>query len=108
MGPCGGGCDRGLPVRGETAATSTPCEGAFDDPSAGQDLEALGGVRLLDDFDGPCAHIDQSVLELVAGMAAIGKDTAQPREALAHGDQHIDRPVAVLNIIPKDVATDSV
>lgn len=80
MGPCGGRSDHGLPVLGEAAATSEPGEGSFDDPSSGQYLEAFGGVRPLYELDGPFAHIDQSVPELVAGIAAIGEDMAEPKE----------------------------
>ena len=40
----------------------------------------------------------ERVPELVAGVAAIGEHMAQPGEAKTHRFQHIDRPVAVLNI----------
>ena len=38
------------PILGEPAAASEPREGAFHDPSARQDFEALGSVGSLDDL----------------------------------------------------------
>jgi len=36
-----------FPILRQSAAPAKPCEGALDDPSAGQHLEALGGVGSL-------------------------------------------------------------
>ena len=36
--------------------------------------------------------------ELVSSIAAVGENMAQPGKAETHGFQHIDRPVAVLDI----------
>lgn len=36
------------------------------------------------------------IAEFIAGIAAIGKDMAQPGEALPHGLEDIDRAIAVL------------
>jgi hypothetical protein len=40
-----------LEILGQPTAPVEPCEGPLDHPTSGQDLEALGGVRALDDFD---------------------------------------------------------
>ena len=55
-GPCCGAFDGFFPVLGETAAPAEPCEGAFDDPSAREDLEAVGLVGALDDLDRPASR----------------------------------------------------
>ena len=48
--PCLGALDCSFPIPCQTAAASKPCEGTFDDPSAGQNLEALGGVGAFNDL----------------------------------------------------------
>jgi hypothetical protein len=50
-------------VLGETAVSVEPCQGAFDDPAAGQEFEALGGIGSLDDFERPLADFGQRILE---------------------------------------------
>jgi hypothetical protein len=47
----------------------------------GESLEAFGGIGSLDDFDGPLAGAGRRGLEFVPGLAAIGEDMAQPRQA---------------------------
>ena len=42
------------------------------------------------------------VAQLRPGIAAIGKDMAQPWEALADRFEHIDSAVPVLNVSPVD------
>lgn len=72
----GDGC---LEVLGEPATTPEPGESSLDDPSSRQDLETFGRVGALDDFDGPCAEIGQSLRQLFSGIAAVGEQVAQPR-----------------------------
>ncbi len=45
-------------VLGEAAVAAEPCERSFQDPAAGQDLEALGGIGSLDALavDDGCAR----------------------------------------------------
>lgn len=50
-----------FPVLGETPASPQPCKDSFDDPTARQDMEALGGIGAPDDLDGPVAHSGQIV-----------------------------------------------
>lgn len=49
-----GGCagDGRLEVLGEASAASQPGKGALDDPSPGQELEAIDARRALDALDG--------------------------------------------------------
>jgi hypothetical protein len=47
-------------------------------PAARQGDEAIGRVCALDDLDGPAAVACHHLLELVAGIAAVGEDVAQP------------------------------
>ena len=87
-----------LPIFGKSAATAEPCEGAFDHPAAGQDLEAFCLVGALDDLERPVTMPTQRVPELVSGIAAIGKDVAQPREPVADRLEHVNGAIAVLDI----------
>ena len=96
--PCGGAFDGVLEVLGEAAAAAEPCEGSFHHPAAGDDDEALGRVGSPDDFDCPVAFPGERVLQLVAGVAAIGEDVAQPRIERADGGEHGGRAVAVLDV----------
>ena len=41
--------------------------------------------------------------ELFASIAAVGKDMSEPGKTKTHGLQHIDRPVAILDIGSMDV-----
>ena len=66
-----------LEVLGETAVAIEPCEGALDDPTARQKLEAFGCIGLLDDLDCPLADATQGVLEFVPGIGA-GRDASAP------------------------------
>ena len=67
--PCGCGGDGGLEVLGEASASSEPGKGALDDPSAGQELEALDARRPLDDFDRPWA----AIVDGVRAIASLGR-----------------------------------
>ncbi len=75
-----------------------PCEGALDDPAAGQHLEAFGLVGALDDIERPRADLAERVPELVTGIAAVGEQVAQPWEAVDDPGQHQRRSIAILDI----------
>lgn len=96
-GPRGGAFDRFLPVLGETAAASQPCECALDHPAAGQQHEALGGIAAVDDFEGPTPVFAQRLPEFVPCISAIGEQVPQPGEPITDRLDQIDRPVAVLD-----------
>ena len=75
--PCYFGCGRSFEVLGEAAASTEPGEGTFDDPAPRQELEALGALRSLDDFDGPRSAMGQCGDELIAAVNPVGKDMAK-------------------------------
>jgi hypothetical protein len=85
-------------VLAEAAVTAEPCQCSFHDPAAGQDLEALCGIGPLDDLDAPSADAAQGLAQLVAGIAAIGEQVAQPRDAADDCSEQQRRPVTVLDI----------
>lgn len=64
---------------------SEPGESSLDDPSSRQNLEALGRVGALDDFDGPRAPVGQGLHQFFSGIAAVGEWMAQPRVKLSNG-----------------------
>ena len=74
--------DGGLKVFGEAAVAVEPSDGSFDHPVARQDTRA-GTIGPFDDLDSPPAVSGQCRGRLIAGIAAIGKDMAQPREQIA-------------------------
>ncbi len=72
--PGRGACDSGFEVLCESPAASEPGEGAFDDPTFWQRLEAFGAFGALDDLDGPRAAVRQGVEQLLAAIDAVGED----------------------------------
>lgn len=71
-------------------------------PAAWQDDEALDRIGALDDLDGPAAVAAHGALELVAGIAAVGEDVAQPWMAEPDCLEQVGSAVAILNIGPVD------
>ena len=106
MKPRCGAFDGSFAVLGYAAVASHPCEGAFDDPAPGQDLEALGAVATLDNLDCPLAELGQRRAKLVASIASVREDMAQPGEAVADAGQHIGRAITVLLIGGVDNGSD--
>jgi len=90
--------DRGLEVLGKPAAAAEPGEGAFEHPSARQDAEARGALGTLDDLKRPSPALGQRRAQLVAGVAAVGKDVPQPGLERASARQNADGAVAILDI----------
>lgn len=90
--------DRCLEILDESAAAAEPSEGPLDHPSARKHFEAVGALGTPDDRDGPLPVLAQCLAELVAGIAAIGKDVTQPGIKRANGRQDTDGAVAVLDI----------
>ena len=91
----GEGC---FEVFGEAPATAEPCEGSLDDPATGQQHEAFGFVGPFDDLNGPRAHRAEPAFQLLASVAAIGEDVAQPWIAVTDRLQHGRCAVTVLNV----------
>ena len=72
-----GGLDGRLEVLGQPPVSIEPGERALDDPSAGQELEALHARGTVDDLQRPAADPLQCALELGPGIGAVGEDVAQ-------------------------------
>ena len=70
----------------------------LDDPTAGDDFEAFGGIGVLDDFEAPLSEAAKGVAELLAGITTIGEQVAQPRELGDDACEHKRRAVAILDI----------
>ena len=81
-----------------TAAVQ-PGDAAFDDPSFGQDDEALGVVRTFDDFQADAGQRSlHSRLKLRPLIAPIGVELQQKRMKAEQGRHQQDAAVAVLNV----------
>jgi hypothetical protein len=74
----------------------------------GEHDEAFGGARPFDDLDRPFADPAQRLPQLVTGIAAIGDDMAQPREALDDLGQYQRRTVTVLDVGGVDYGIDQI
>lgn len=104
--PCGCGVGSPFEVFSEAPIAAQPGESPFHHPTPGQDDEALGGVGSFDDLQGPIAHGGQGGLQLVARVAAIGKDMPQPRERGADRSQYRRSAITVLDIGTMNDGTD--
>jgi hypothetical protein len=96
--PRGGRCQGSLEVLGEPSATAEPANGALHDPATWQQHEPPGGSGSFDDLDGPLADPGQGVTQLVASVATIGEDLAQPPAQGADRGQEIDGAIAILDV----------
>lgn len=93
-----GGSSIALEVARETAIMADPCEGSLNDPSFGQDDEAVQVVAL-DDFELPGAGLCDGGGGLGSLVAAIGEDALDEGEETARASiENQRRPVAVLHI----------
>ncbi len=93
-----GGLDGRLEVLGQPPVSIEPGERALDDPSAGQELEALHARGTVDDLQRPAADPLQCALELGPGIGAVGEDVAQAGKVAGDGGEHRRRAVAVLDL----------
>ena len=78
------GIDCGFEVSGETSASAGPGQGALNDPSSWQKLEALDALGSFDDFDGPWTTLRQRIEELIALVDPVSEDMAQTGESASH------------------------
>ena len=76
--PGNGAGDCRFEILCQSATATEPRKSTFDDPSAGQNFEALRGVGTFDDFYRPFADAIQRFAQFISGIATIGKDMAQP------------------------------
>ena len=83
--PCFSGGDGFLPVLCQTAAAPEPGEGAFDHPSAREDLEALRRVGALDDLQRPVADPVEGAAQFRPGIAAVREDMPEPGTGMTDG-----------------------
>jgi hypothetical protein len=74
--PGNGAGDCRFEILCESATATEPCESTFDDPSAGQNFEALRRVGTFDDFYRPFADALQSLAQFISGITTIGEDGA--------------------------------
>ena len=84
-----------------TAAASRPGEGTLHHPAAGQQLDPLGCIGALDDFDGPLAGLVERAAQLPSAITALGKDVARPRIGYRRRGEQTRRPGAVLIVTPE-------
>jgi hypothetical protein len=66
--------DRSLEILGQPPVAAEPGEGPLDYPMPWQDLKTLGLVLSLDDPERPLPAPGKYGLQLLAGVAVIGKD----------------------------------
>jgi hypothetical protein len=88
----------GLKVFGEPSAPTEPGESALDDPAAWQHLEPADLIGALDHLNRPAADLRQFQPQLVAGIAAIGEDMAQPGIEISDRGEDADGTIAILNV----------
>lgn len=62
-----------LPISCRTTAAAKPREGALDNPSSRQHLEAFGGVGSFDDLQRPASEADKGAPQLRPAIATIGE-----------------------------------
>ena len=106
--PSDGTDDGRLEILGEATAAIEPGKGAFDHPTARQNLEAFGGVASLDDLNRPLAHFGQGAGQFLSGVAAVGEQVAQPWIEATNGRDDTDGSVTILDVGGMDRQTDHV
>jgi len=75
-----------------------PGDGALHDPALGYRLEALGGIRALDDLDRP-RGAGHGFAQLVAAIGAVGEDLLEEgKQPAGAAIQHQDGAIAVLQV----------
>ena len=86
-------------VLGQSPASVEPGEGAFDNPTLWENLEAFGVIRPFDDFDFEVRkRFGQSLLKDRPLISAIGEELLQKRIHAEQGRDNEHASVAVLNI----------
>src|SRR5271157_4971272 len=78
--PSHGALDRCFDILGQASVAVQPGKGSFHHPTPGQQDKALCSVRPLDDLHRPVAEAFQCRRKLVARIATVSKDVAQPGE----------------------------
>jgi hypothetical protein len=100
-----GNAYQALEVLGEASAAAEPCEGAFDDPALGQDLERRV-VGAANDLEAPRPVGYDGLFGVFAAIGGIGDDADQTRAFPGHRLEQVRRAVAVLDTSAVDRAVD--
>lgn len=90
-----------LEVAQQPAVTAGPGEGPLDDPTLGQDDEAVG-VGALDDLDLPTAGLGDHGGGLRPLIAGVGEDALDEGEAPAGLAQHLAQAISILDVCRLD------
>lgn len=85
-------------ILGQSAASSEPGEGSFDNPSPWQNLEAFGAIGSPDDFERPFPGCRERAAQFVAGIAAVRKDMAQSGVEAADRSKDERSSVPILDV----------
>jgi len=93
---CDGSCVA-LEIAGQATVPADPCECALDDPSLGQDNEAMR-IASLDDLQRPATSIGHDLLHLRPLVACIGEDALDERKQPARRAQHLAGTIAILHV----------
>jgi hypothetical protein len=81
-----------FPVFGETATAAKPANGAFDDPTFGQNDEAFDLVAPADDFGDEAWHdVGQIIVEHRPAIGAVGKQLLEKRELSEQGERWLGK-----------------
>ena len=86
-----------LEVAGQAAVPADPGKSTLDDPSLGQDDEAMG-IAALDDLQAPEAGLGDDFGHLRPLVAGVGKDAFDERKGSPRRAQQVTRAVAILQI----------
>ena len=86
-----------LEVAGQAAVPADPGKSTLDDPSLGQDDEAMG-IAALDDLQAPEAGFGDDFSHLRPLVAGVGKDAFDERKGSPRGAQQVARAVAILHV----------
>jgi len=88
-----------FPILCQSATAAEPGETAFDDPALGQDGEALGLIRPLDDLDRhPRQNACDGAPKPRSLIAAVGEKRGQERKGAEQGRHQHRAPVTVLDV----------
>ena len=93
----GDGSGVALEVAGQAAVSADPGKSTLDDPSLGQDDEAMG-IAALDDLQAPEAGRGDQLGHLWPLVAGVGKDAFDERKGSPRGAQQVTRAIAILNV----------
>ena len=92
-----GAFDGCFEVLGQSAAAVEPGDGAFDDPTLGQDDEPMG-VAALDDLRGPGSGVGDRLGGFRPLISGVGEDALDERKGAARLPQNLAQTIAILNV----------